>query len=263
MKLFAAAACGFLCVLIPARARAEADSSPLTPQEQERILTLVRQQALRHQQELQDFVCIQLTTRSVDETGTGKHWKQKDLLEVEDIEVGPLVNHKLLMRNRKAPDKTYQQLTGILSETVLHSVGFLPKWIFGPEAKAEVEWSHSGSIDGRRMYVFSVRVRPSDSKFLISTGRESIIAGVNGMLYADAVTGAVKRFEIQMELPPESILQNGFVDIDYDNVEISGETFILPVKSEVRARIGKTLEKNETQVLRYQKYGAKTSIRFD
>jgi len=37
----------------------------------------------------------------------------------------------------------------------------------------------------------------------------------------------------------------------------------LPVKFEVRASFGGTLGKNDTEVVRYQKYAADTTIHFD
>ena len=70
-----------------------------TASEQQLILARVRRESLRYQRELPNLICTQLTTRSMDESGTGKHWKQVDQLEVEDDYVGPFVNHKLLMMN--------------------------------------------------------------------------------------------------------------------------------------------------------------------
>src|SRR5277367_4031336 len=115
------------------------EDPPPTPSEQQLILARVGRESIRYQRELPNLICTQLTTRSVDETGTGKSWKLNDKLEVEDDYVGPFVNHKLLVVNSKAPRKTYQQLDGFLSETVLHSLGFLPPWIFGPQAKTNFE----------------------------------------------------------------------------------------------------------------------------
>src|SRR5271168_1050715 len=111
------------------------EDPPPTPNEQQLILARVGRESIRYQRELPNLICTQLTTRSVDESGTGKHWKQSDKIEVEDDYVGQFVNHKLLVINTKPTDKSYQQLNGFLSETVLHSLGFLPRWIFGPQAK--------------------------------------------------------------------------------------------------------------------------------
>ncbi len=128
-------------------------------------------------------------------------------------------------------------------------------------------------IAGRLVHVFTLHLPPSDSQFTIaserravmagSTERRSIIAGIDGSIYVDAVTATVRRFELRMILPPDSVIQEGAVDIDYDSVAISDREFFLPVKFEVRARFGDSLGKNATQVLRYQKYAAHSTIHFD
>lgn len=237
--------------------------APPSVDDQRMLLSRVRLEALRYQRELPDFLCTQLTTRSVDSSGTGKHWKRRDTLEVEDVYVGGFVNHKLIMMNGGAPRITYQQLTGFLSETVLHSVGFLPAWLFGPQATTQFEWVRESTLNGRRVQIFSVHLPSSGSKLVISTQRNSFVAGVDGLIYVDAVAAVVRRFEIRMDLPPASAIQEGELDIDYARVAISARQFFLPVKFEVRARFGPSLVKNETEVVRYQKYAAETTIHFD
>ena len=241
-----------------------ASSAPApTADQQKLILARVSRESLRYQRELPNLVCTQLTTRSVDETGTGKHWKQRDRLEVEDDYVGPFVNHKLLMMNSRAPRKNYQQLTGFLSEAVLHSLGFLPRWIFGPQATTRFEWRNWSTIDGKPMLVFSVRISPADSQLTVLSERQSVVAGVDGLIYVDAATSLVQRFEIQMDLPAGSVVQEGFVRIDYGSVTISERQYLLPLKAEVRARVGGSLERNETEVVRYQRYATETTLHFD
>src|SRR5580698_10109829 len=99
-------------LLLPATVAAAQDSTmelpAPTPAEQRMVLTRVGFESLRYQRELPNLICTQLTTRSVDETGSGKSWKLSDKLEVEDDYVGPFVNHKLLVLNAKPAQKTYQ-----------------------------------------------------------------------------------------------------------------------------------------------------------
>lgn len=238
------------------------DPAP-TAAEQQRILARVGRESLRYQRELPNLICTQMTTRSVDESGTGKHWKLSDRLEVEDDYVGPFVNHKLLVVNKKSTDKSYQQLNGFLSETVLHSLGFLPRWIFGPQAKTRFEWSKWSTIDGKKMLVFSVHLPTSESQLNVLTDRQSVVAGIDGFIYVDAVTALVHRFEIQMDLPAGSVIQDGFVSIDYGSQNISGRQYVLPLKAMVTARVGGSLRRNEIEVVRYQRYAAETTVHFD
>lgn len=254
-------------LLVPGIVDAAQDSTPDPPApteaEQRMVLTRVGFESLRYQRELPNLICTQLTTRSVDESGSGKSWKLSDKIEVEDDYVGPFVNHKLLVLNAKPPRKTYQQLDGFLSEAVLHSLGFLPRWIFGPQAKTNFEWRYWATIDGRRMHVFSVSLPASQSQLQVLTERQSVVAGIEGFLYVDAMTSLVRRFEIQMTLPAGSIIQQGTVSIDYGRFTISQRQYLLPLKAEVQARVGGSMRRNEIEVVRYQKYGAETTVRFD
>src|SRR5580704_17594409 len=216
---FAEAPARSVCILllVASNHQAQQGPTPPAPREQAVMLSRVRREALRYQRELPDFICLQLTTRNLDETGTGQHYKKQDRFEVEDSYVGRFVNHKLIMLNGKPPKKPYAQLSGFLSESILYSVGFLPGWLFGPQAKTEFQWRRADAINGRAVHVFSVHLPPEDSKFTIaserravmagSTERRSILAGIDGFIYVDAVTAVVRRFEINMILPPDSVIQ--------------------------------------------------------
>src|SRR5690348_10934826 len=66
----------------PVRPDPPAPTGPPDARAQRVLLGRVRLESLRYQRELPDFICDQLTTRSVDDGGTGKHWKQRDKLQV-------------------------------------------------------------------------------------------------------------------------------------------------------------------------------------
>jgi hypothetical protein len=227
------------------------------------LLRRVRLESFRYQRELPDFIYDLQTTRTVDASGTGKHWKQRDELQVEDVCLSGFVNHKLIAVNGKTATKNYHALDGFLSETVLPSVGFLPAWLFGSQVKTKFEWLREDTIGDSKVQVFSLHVAPSDSKFMISTRRQSFVAGIDGEIFVDSARAVVRRFQIRLDLPANSPLQDGMVDIQYGPVAISSRQFFLPVRFEVSAHDGASLVKNETRVVRYQKYSAQTTIYFD
>ena len=237
---------------------------PPTLDQQQRLLANVRAESVRYQRDFPNLICTQLTRRSIDESGTGKSWKLQDVIEVEDNYVGAFVNHKLLMIDKKAPGKkTYQGLDGFLSEPVLHTLGFLPQWIFSRRSKSRIEWKESSQIESKAVQVYSVRVAPADSQLKIIAGRESVVAGVDGLIYVDPVSAQVLRFEVKMDLPQDSTVEEGFVRIDYGPFTISERNYFLPLKAEVKVHIGPFYRRNEIEVVRYQKYGADVTVRFD
>ena len=51
--------------------------------------------------------------------------------------------------------------------------------------------------------------------------------------------------------------------LDYDYQDISGHTFLLPLKATVTMNGGNSLSRNDKQFRRYQKYSADTIIKYD
>jgi hypothetical protein len=81
-------------------------------------------------------------------------------------------------------------------------------------------------------------------------------------MYADPATQTVARLELVLDLPADFPARECSVDVDYGEVTIADRQFLLPVKATARLRTPERLAKNETQVVRYQKYAADTSVTF-
>src|SRR5580658_6523200 len=71
-----------LATILAAGVWAQSDRAPDASQ-QESMLARITEHSLHSQDQLPDFICTQLTTRSEDRTGKGKRWKKVDSLEVE------------------------------------------------------------------------------------------------------------------------------------------------------------------------------------
>jgi hypothetical protein len=88
------------------------------------------------------------------------------------------------------------------------------------------------------------------------------VVGFHGEMFADPATQTVMRLELQIDLPPNFPARECSLDVDYGKVTIAEHEFLLPVKAEARLRGPQGIAKNETQVVRYQKYAAATSLTF-
>ncbi len=91
------------------------------------------------------------------------------------------------------------------------------------------------------------------------------MAGLRGFMYVDPATGAVIRLELDLEIPRESRIDvvACYFDLDYGPVAIADAEYYLPVRTVVQMRNTRhILLKNETDVVRYQKYAAGASIKF-
>ena len=96
------------------------------------------------------------------------------------------------------------------------------------------------------MYVYNFRVPQRTSKYSIyhEGSQRRIIVGYHGLIYADRDGKMVMRIKLEAEhLPPDFPIQSVDLDLNYDLTKISGQEFLLPMKSELHSREGKVLEK--------------------
>src|ERR1700683_4627758 len=112
------------------------------------IIARMRDAAVNYADRLQDFLCTQLTTRSVDTSGSGKRWK---VLENQELELGYVAHkehYRLLKVNGKTTDLEKRVKKGYFIPG--GEFGSSLRKIFDPQAAAEFEWDHEESIAGKR-----------------------------------------------------------------------------------------------------------------
>jgi len=226
------------------------------------MLARITEHSLHSQDQLPDFICTQLTTRSEDKSGKGTRFKKVDSLEVEFSFIGRKPRWNLLKVNEKPTHRTYDQLqNGFLSDAILQFFS-LPDSIFGVDAGTQFAWNRWDKLDGKRMEVFSLRVLARDSQLAFTNNYGSKVVGFHGVMFADPATQTVMRIELKLDLPSDFPARECSLDVDYGNVIIAEHEFLLPVKATARLRTAGGIAQNETQVVQYQKYVAATSVTF-
>jgi hypothetical protein len=254
---------GLLLIAAVSWKAASAQEPPPDAAAQQAILDGVRQTAQRYQDELPDFVCTLLTKRSEDRGGSGKHFKQRDTDEVEFRLVGRIPYRKVLKVNNKSASQ--EPLIGFRSDTLLPIVGFLPDWLLGPDAQTKFAWVRWDTQASQRVAVFHLDVRPSDSKLTLRNNLGVTTVGLHGLVYVDPAAARVVRLELELEVPRDGrmdVVESSF-DLDYGPALIAGQEFFLPVRTVAQIRtLQGILSKNETEVVRYQKYAADSSVKF-
>jgi hypothetical protein len=253
---------GFFAATLSAVPLCAQSERPPDTNQQESMLARITEHSLHSQDQLPDFICTQLTTRSEDRSGKGNRWKKLDSLEVEFSFIGRRPRWNLLKVNEKPTRRTYDQLqSGFLSDAILQFFS-LPDSIFGEDARTQFAWNRWDKLDGRRMEVFSLRVLARYSQLAFTNNYGSRVVGFHGLMYADPATQTVLRLELTLDLPPDFPARECSLDVDYGEVIIAEHQFLLPLKATARLRTPERLAKNETQVVRYQKYAADTSVTF-
>jgi len=239
---------------------APAEPAPSAANQQD-ILARIAKGALRYQGEVPDFLCEESITRSEASTKTPVRWKQLDTLEEELGFVGGRETHTLLRINGKPTRVSHEELDGMRSDGLLQFV-MVPSWIFGAQVNTRFDWSRWETRAGRRVAVFAFQVPPSISTHPLVNKSTSFLVGYHGLVYADPTTGDMARLEAAMDAPKDFPFQEDAFEIDYGQVDIAGQPFLLPVKSVGWVREGKQLTRNEIEFGEYRKYGAAATVIF-
>jgi hypothetical protein len=230
--------------------------------DQKRILGEITEAALSYSSGLPNFVCLQVTKRYVDTSGTDSfrltdtiaerlsYFEHKEDYKVISVNGTPVNNRK------------HEQLGGATSSG---EFGSMLLEIFSPESQTDFHWERWGKLRDHIMHVYSFRVEQSNSKYNITAEavKRTITVGYHGLIYADRDTNAVMRITMDADdIPADFPIRSAGETLDYDPVTISGQKFILPIKVDMRMRDGKLLMKNQAEFRLYNKFGADTSITF-
>jgi len=229
--------------------------------EQQAILARIAKGALRYQGEVPDFLCTESIARSEASAKTPERWKQIDTLEEQLTFVGGRETHTLLRINGKSTRTSHEELEGMRSDGLLQFV-MVPGWIFGSQVQTRFDWSRWETREGRSVAVFAFQVPPSIATHPLVNQSETFLVGYHGLIYADPASGDMARLEAHMDAPKDFPFQEDAFEIDYGQVDIGGQPFLLPVKSVGWVREGKYLTRNEIEFGEYRKYGADATVIF-
>jgi len=230
------------------------------------LIPKMREAAIHYADQLQDFLCTQMTTRSIDEGSGGRYWK---LLETRELELGYIAHkehYRLLKVNGKTSDlekrikKGYFRPGGEFGTSLMR--------IFDPKAAAEFKWDHEESNGGQRTCVFRYRVPRTTTTMIMHADADRIPFAHHGFVSADCESGAVTHIHIESE--PASFFRDGRlvpvgeqIDVRYGPTAIAAKEFLLPQQAVEIVLFYKTLTKVEIQFQQYRKYDSSSNITFD
>jgi len=233
--------------------------------EKKRVLEDVREFALSYVKSLPDFLCMQVTRRSVDmhfQVGSEGSWTPQDRLLEKLSFFDHKENYELIQRNDTAiVGKTWEGLGGSFSRGEWAT---LLSEIFEPSTHTDFSWLRWGQLRGQLAHVYQYRIEQEYSQETISYQNEQkITAGFHGLVYVEKGTNVVLRITVVPEIPLSFPVQDVDQVVDYDYQKIGDQTHLLPLRSTVQMRDGHQGSKNEIEWRQYRKYSADSSIKFD
>jgi hypothetical protein len=115
------------------------------------------------------------------------------------------------------------------------------------------------------MAVFNFFIDSGHSSYSIEYNREQrIITAYRGLIYADEYTGAISRITfVAVDIPKSFPVNEAAEILDYDDVNISGQPYICPLKADLRMRAGREKTKNDIEFRLYRKFGTESNIVYD
>jgi hypothetical protein len=243
-----------MSVVLPA-----ADSPVPSSAEQQQILDRVRQYASHYLDNLPNFVCARVTEQY--ESGRKpEHWKQRETLTARLIfnqgredQTLELVNGKAIRPGRFIPRPLETEGEfGILVSNVLDA-----------DTYARISWKRWQDLDGRPLAVFEYLIDQAHSTLSLGLGGVTHFVPYRGLIYADPVSGEVRRITNSPFNIPDSISTKSIeTTIDYGSVDIGARHFVLPVTASIWLDTGHSNIMNKVAFRSYRKFDAESKITF-
>jgi hypothetical protein len=230
--------------------------------EQRALIEQLREYSLNYDKTLPDFLCTQVTRRFYDPSGL-EYWVNADTITSKLSYFQRKEEKKVLfVNNQYKEDIDWDKLGGASSTG---EFGDMLREIFERDTEASFQWERWGTLRRKRVHVIRYTVQQSHSKWAIVYEKSMTIRpAYTGLVYADASNGMIMRVTLEaLDMPASFPVQVAKNQLDYDYTEISGNTFLLPLRAEMRMREGKLLIRNDIEFRNYRKFGADTSITFD
>jgi len=227
------------------------------------MIAAARKRAVEYSKTLPNFLCIEVTNRSVDSSGNGR-WKHRDsiaeLLSYRDNAESRTtleINGKRSSLKRADMDSSWPLSVG--------EFGAILNLVFQPTSKTTFEWKETASLgDGSAaVQVLSYRVDRANANIVLSQGNDEAAVGFHGLVYIDMATNGVRRVTLQADgLPHSFAVRAASMTVDYDYTAISGRDYLLPVQSSVSLeKAHRKIELNEITFRNYRRYASRTKIR--
>ena len=237
---------------------------PPSADELEAIVTGARRRALDYSKSLPNFICVEVTNRSVDQSGNG-NWKHRDsiaeLLTYHDNQE----SRRTLEVNGKRSSLTRAEMNASWPTSVGEFGGLL-NLVFATSSKTKFEWKEAGTLgDGSgTLQVLSYRVAHENATLNLNEGNNNTIGvGFHGLVYIDAATSGIRRVTAEADdLPRSFSMHAAAMTVDYDYVSISARDYLLPVHSTVSLqRHRRQIELNEIAFRNYRRFASRAKIK--
>lgn len=224
----------------------------------EGIISGARKQALNYSTKLPNFLCVEVTDRSVDSSGSGK-WRRKDsfgeLLRYVD-------NHETRTTLEVDGHPSREKRTDMNGPISLGEFGYLLGLVFQPSSQAEFHWKETAALADGTVQVFEYRVDRKHDSMELSDNNGKVYSGFHGLAYIDSSTLGVRRITMEADdLPTGFSIHAASISVDYDYVTVGTHDYLMPVRGTIRLKRGKReSDLNQIVFQDYRRYASQSRI---
>ena len=229
--------------------------------EQDRLLALMHEYAAQYVSSLPNFICVQ-ETRQLEAGKKSNRWHKGDTLtSTLAFNKGRELRTLDLVNGRQIEAGSRRWRTPLVTEG---EFGILLSRVLGPKSEAFFTWSRWETVRGKRLAVFDFSVDKENSTLSLNlSDLVKAVVAYHGSLYADPATGAVWRItDTASDIPPALLTREISTTIDYDEVSIGTNKYLLPVEAIVSLLLENKKVRNEMEFRNYRKFEADSSIVF-
>ncbi|QOY91025.1 hypothetical protein [Paludibaculum fermentans] len=222
------------------------------------LVERAREAAFDFDKNLPNFLCDQLTNRYRSRT-LKPDWKYQDRVQVELVYANNREDYRNIRINGKAVKKGSPEDSGTWSSG---EFGTILIDVFHPNTRAVFKVRGSSLAAGVDAKVYDYSVLQENSHWQVRFGR-TVKPAYKGAVWIDPKTARVLRIEMNTRrLPSDYEIDTVETVVDYGWVNISGQRFLLPVKSENLAcfRGGFDCVRNEIEFRNYRKFAVESQI---
>jgi hypothetical protein len=225
-----------------------------------RFLEAVRAKALAYTDDLPNFICTQITTRSERIYPGG--WHQVDNFVADLTYFEKKENYKIIsVANRPTSTATLDSLKGSWSTG---EFGSSLRMLFDLKSNAAFRLEGVDQANGRETVRISYQVPKETSSSTITYNNEqTIITAYRGRCWIDPESFNVVRLEEKaINIPENFPITRAEKSIDYDLQDIAGRKFWLPIRAEMLLvqRAVNFHARNVIEFKKYRKFEAEVKI---
>ncbi len=238
---------------------------PPSAKEQAEILDQMREYAMNYTQGLPNYVCVQTTHRKQDPIETlhrQGYIANGDVIQELLTFFDHKESYKVEMYNGKSvASGDHTQFGGVTSSG---EFGSMMSDIFNPETGTEFGWQAWHTLRKHNMYGFAYHIDKDHGYHMLDLeSHRSYTSAYKGIIYWDPEDHAIMRITLEtVGIPSDYPIHQVTITLDYDQIKISGEAFILPYHYQLDSLADKFASSNEADYKLYRKYGAESEIKF-